>query len=57
MIDSVTWIFFSELLVVAMLWVFILEFNSGFNNQEDLEKIITYKILTNPSKPPCDESL
>lgn len=54
MIDSVTWIFFSELLIVAMLWVFILEFNNGFSRQEDLEKIITHKILTQPG--PGDKS-
>jgi len=45
------WIFFSDILIVITVWAFILEFNGGFNREEDLEKI-AHEIILNRSKPP-----
>ncbi len=43
------WIFFSEILIIISVWVFIMEFNEDFNREEDFEKITQEKLL-NQSK-------
>ncbi len=43
------WIFFSEILIIISVWVFITKFNEDFNREEDFEKITQEKLL-NQSK-------
>jgi hypothetical protein len=45
MMSQLPWLFLSEILVTAMIWVFIVEFNEGFSRPKDLEDIIRQSIL------------
>lgn len=40
-----TWIFLSEILAVVMLWVFILEFTNNFNEQDELERLASERMV------------
>ena len=39
------WFFLIEIIILASLWSFIVEFNDGFSKEEDIEKIARDKIF------------
>ena len=43
--DTYVWLFVSEIFILIMIWVFILEFNEGFGREEDLERIVYENML------------
>lgn len=40
-------IFLSEIFILAIIWMFIVEFNENFDNKKNLEDISFQKILNN----------
>jgi hypothetical protein len=53
--NPLSWLFFSELLLIGAVWLIIAELNDNFR-REDLFKRMIHDSILNKSIPPADRS-